>query len=96
MEPALASSLGRFGELGVGLLLDLGLDQGVDLGPNHWLDLAPIAALDPALDPSLTLSGLGQLLRSENGVLRIALLLFPFALLVELPLTLVMLLGVLR
>lgn len=96
MEPALASSLGRIGELSFALLLDLGLDQGVDLGLHHWLEFAPIATLDPGLDPSLTLSGLGQLLQSENGVLRIALLLFPFALLVELPLTLVMLLGVLR
>ena len=94
MEPALASSLGRFGELGVGLLLDLGLDQAVDLGLHHGLEFAPLAALDPGLDPGL--SGLGQLLQSENGVLRIALLLFPFALLVELPLNLVMLLGVLR
>jgi cellulose synthase/poly-beta-1,6-N-acetylglucosamine synthase-like glycosyltransferase len=96
MEPALASSLGRIGELSFTLLLDLGLDQGVDLGLNHWLQIAPMATLDPGLDPSLNLSGLGPLLQSENGVLRIALLLFPFALLVELPLTLVMLLGVLR
>ena len=96
MEPALASTLGRIGELGFALLLGLGRDQGVDLGPNHWLDLTPIAVLDPFLDPSLGLSGLGQLLQGENGVLRIALLLFPFALLVELPLSLVMLLGVLR
>ena len=104
MEPALASSLARCLDLSFGLVLDRGLDLSVDLSVdlgliqalNHGLDFAAIASLNPGLDPSLDLSGLGQLLQRDNGVLRIALLLFPFALLVELPLSLVMLLGVLR
>ncbi|MFZ4803667.1 MAG: glycosyltransferase family 2 protein [Synechococcus lacustris] len=52
--------------------------------------------MELALDSVLDLSGLIQQLQSENGAMRLFLLLFPFFILVELPLILVVLLGVLR
>lgn len=52
--------------------------------------------MEPLLEQALDLPTLIEQLRGEDGLARLLLLLFPLFLLVELPLTLVVVLGVLR